>query len=81
MEKKLTLHLSKEVIDQAKKYAREHQVSLSYLVENYLLKITSSSQKSQVKQRSIVDELSGIIQLQGTDEEKEHSDYLEEKYK
>lgn len=77
----MTLHLNKEVIDQAKKYAREHQVSLSTLVEAYLLRITSASQKNQVKQRSIVDELSGIIKLQETDEKKEHSDYLEEKYK
>lgn len=77
----MTLHLNKEVINQAKKYAREHQVSLSSLVETYLLRITSGSQKSQVKQRSIVEELSGIIKLQETDGKKEHSDYLEEKYK
>lgn len=67
----MTLHLNKEVIDQAKKYAREHQVSLSTLVEHYLLKITSSSQESPVSQGSIVDELSGILSLKEMRNEKD----------
>ena len=36
MSTKLTLSLDKEIIEKAKEYAREHKVSLSYLVENYL---------------------------------------------
>jgi hypothetical protein len=71
MDSRLTLHLNKEVIDQAKKYAREHQVSLSTLVEHYLLKITSSSQESPVSQGSIVDELSGILSLKEMRNEKD----------
>ncbi|MEM6806223.1 MAG: DUF6364 family protein [Bacteroidota bacterium] len=36
MNTKLTLSLNKEVIEQAKKYAKTHNVSLSSLIENYL---------------------------------------------
>ena len=41
MATKLTLSLDKEIIERAKVYAREHNVSLSYLVENYLLRMIS----------------------------------------
>ena len=36
MNTKLTLSLDKSVIDKAKDYAKEHQVSLSKLIESYL---------------------------------------------
>ena len=43
METKLTLRLKKKVIDQAKKYANDHETSLSKLIENYLSAITNES--------------------------------------
>jgi hypothetical protein len=36
MDIKLTLKLNKEIIEEAKKYAREKNISLSKLIESYL---------------------------------------------
>lgn len=41
MDSKLTLKLDKSIIEQAKQYAKEQQISLSRLIENYLAVITS----------------------------------------
>lgn len=81
MDTKLTLSLNKEIIEQAKDYAREHNVSLSFLVENYFLKIISDfKERKEVKGR-IANELSGIIDLEGVDYRRDHVSYLEEKYR
>ena len=40
MESKLTLKLNKDIIDLAKTYAKEHNISLSKLIENYLQTVT-----------------------------------------
>lgn len=82
MNTKLTLSLDKEVIEQAKVYAKKHKVSLSFLIENYLLKITTDLQETSVMKGSIVEELSGIISLDNDATFKEkYTEYLEEKYK
>ena len=80
MNTKLTLSLDKDIIERAKSYAREHNVSLSSLVENLLLKIISDHKATTTNSGSIVKELSGIIHLEGVDYKEEHSKYLEEKY-
>ena len=46
MNTKLTLSLDREIIERAKIYARENQISLSSLVENLLLKIISDPHES-----------------------------------
>jgi hypothetical protein len=82
MNTKLTLSLNKDIILLAKNYAKEHNVSLSFLVENYLLKIVSEFQSTTDSKASIVNELSGIISLESDyDYKKEYTDYLTEKYK
>ena len=81
MNTKLTLSLKKEVIERAKVYAREHNVSLSFLIENYLIKIISEFQSKLDPKGSIVEELSGIIKLPGKDYRDDHFKYLDEKYK
>ena len=48
MNTKLTLSLDKNVIERAKLYAKEHEVSVSFLVENYLLKITSDYKEDKL---------------------------------
>ena len=81
MNTKLTLSLDKEIIEKAKDYAKKNNVSLSFIIENYLLKIVSDfKEKSDIK-GSIVSELSGIIKLEGDDYKDEYVNYLEEKYK
>jgi hypothetical protein len=41
MDAKLTLKLNKETISMAKKYAKEHNISLSRLIEGHLDAITA----------------------------------------
>lgn len=82
MNTKLTLSLSKEVIEEAKRYAKNHNVSLSFLIENYLLKIISEYQEKIESRGSIVNELSGIISLEEEyDYQEDYTNYLTEKYK
>ncbi len=82
MNTKLTLSLNKDVINLAKSYAKENNVSLSFLVENYLLKIVSDFQSSTDSKGSIVSELSGIISLdKDFDYITKYTDYLTEKYR
>ena len=81
METKLTLRLSKRVIDQAKKYALVHNISVSKMVESYLEVITESKNYS-IEISPFVESLSGIIQLPGNyDLRKDYSSYLTKKYK
>lgn len=84
MNTKLTLSLDKDIIERAKSYAREHNVSLSFLVENLLLKIISDYKERNEHTGSIVKELSGIIKLEGVDYKADYkadyAKYLEEKY-
>lgn len=85
MNTKLTLSLDRKIIQQAKRYAKTHNISLSFLVENYLLKIISDYEtkaiKPVTKHGSVVEELSGIIHLNSDlDYNNKHSAYLMEKY-
>ena len=77
----MTLKLSSEVIEEAKRYAKESNTSLSKLIENYLSAITSTdSQKRKVN--PIVESLTGIITLDDNhDDRKLYTEYLSEKYK
>jgi len=80
METKLTLRLKKKVIDQAKKYAYDHETSLSKLIENYLSAITDES-RSNEKISPLVQSLSGVIQLSETEVSKRtYQEHLNEKY-
>ena len=80
METKLTLRLKKRVIDQAKKYANDHDTSLSKLIENYLSAITNES-KSLENISPLVQSLSGVIQIDTTEESKgKYHEHLNEKY-
>ncbi len=60
MNTKLTLNLDKEIIEEAKTYAKSQSVSLSKLIENYLNSLTiNSKKKSSVS--PLVESLIGII--------------------
>jgi len=82
METKLTLRLNDKVIDRAKSYARNHKISLSKMIENYLDSIT----KQKVKENKttitpLVESLSGVIDLPSDFNYKsEYHNYLENKY-
>jgi hypothetical protein len=80
METKLTLRLKKRVIDQAKKYANDHETSLSKLIENYLSAITNES-KSIENISPLVLSLSGVFQMDGNEDTKEqYHEHLKKKY-
>jgi hypothetical protein len=81
MDTKLTLKLNQDIIEKAKKYARNEGISLSDLIENYLQKLTHTK-KSRKKITPLVKSLSGIISLPDDQNHKrDYTDYLTHKYK
>ena len=81
MNAKLTLSLRQEIIEQAKIYAKEKGISLSFLIENYLQKIIGEYEGKKPEKSSITDELSGIVKLpQDFDYKEAHREYLLKKY-
>ena len=79
MNTKLTLNINQNVIEEAKVYAKSNSVSLSKLIENYLLSLTNkNSEKSRVS--PFVESLTGIISPEDLNYKKEYSDYLSKKY-
>lgn len=82
METKLTLRLNEEVIGRAKRYARQHKVSLSKLIENYLLSVTRQREEKVPTTTPLVESLSGVMDLpEGYDYRKEQREYLADKHK
>jgi len=83
MDTKLTLKLDKEVIDKAKTYASQHQISLSKLIEAYLKSITSKEEKAkQIPISAFVKSLSSPSGIPADyDYKKDYQEYLEEKYR
>ena len=80
METKLTLRFKKNVIEKAKKYANDHDTSLSKLIENYLSAITNES-KSKEYISPLVQSLSGVIDISVPGDLKEdYHEHLNEKY-
>lgn len=80
MNTKLTLNINEQVISTAKMYAKSNSVSLSKLIENYLLTLTSKTE-NQSKVSPLVESLTGVITLdKNSDYKKDYSDYLTKKY-
>ena len=79
MNTKLTLNIDQSVIEEAKFYAKNHRVSLSKLIENYLLSLTNKNEEKS-KVSPLVESLTGVINLESNDYKKEYSDYLAKKY-
>lgn len=82
MDNKLTLRINEKVIERAKLYAREHNLSLSKVVESYLDGITREKGKESKKQITpFVESLSGVIALDAElDCKMEHCDHLAKKH-
>ena len=83
METKLTLRLDKEIIERAKKYAKQKHASLSNMVENYFHFITSDPKGKKSTDRDktpITYKLSGSLGKMKLEEKKEITQYLMEKY-
>ncbi len=81
MDKKLTLSLNMTTIEKAKTYAKSNNISLSKLIESYLMTLTKLKTKER-KITPLVESLSGVISLdKNFDVKDEIGDYLIEKYK
>ena len=81
MDTKLTLKLKRNIIENAKDYAKSHRTSLSKIIENYLQKITNENEESE-QITPLVKSLSGIIDLpKDFDHKQGYSDFLVSKYK
>lgn len=79
MDSKLTLKLDKNVIELAKQYASENNISLSRMIENYLQAVTEKKH-NQIKISPLVESLTGVIDLKENDYKKDYTDYLSKKY-
>jgi hypothetical protein len=79
MNTKLTLNIDEQVIEEAKFYAKNNSVSLSKLIENYLLSLTKRNTED-TKISPLVESLTGVISLESADYKKEYLDYLSKKY-
>ena len=74
--KKLTLRLNKRLIEQAKKYAAEHNISVSELVETFFLHLEHGEESEHAP---LVRQLTGILSAD-VNVKQEYGRYLEEKY-
>ena len=79
MDTKLTLKLNESVKKQAKQYAKENNISLSKMIENYLQAITERKNK-EITISPLVESLTGVIQFEEKDYRKDYSDFLSQKY-
>ena len=78
MNTKLTLNLNKEIIEEAKIYAKNNQVSLSKLIEKYLHSLTMQSRKTSTIS-PLVESLTGIIP-NDYDEKTDYRDHIDKKH-
>ena len=79
MDTKLTLKLDTNIIERAKNYAKENNLSLSKLIENYLHAVTVSKE-SEVKASPLVESLTGVIKTNEEEYRKDYTDFLLNKY-
>ncbi|MEQ8711365.1 MAG: DUF6364 family protein [Cyclobacteriaceae bacterium] len=80
MDTKLTLSLKKEVIQNAKVYAKANNTSLSKLIESYLsMLVKDRAEKPAVT--PLVKSLIGVVDLKGEDPKEAYRDHIAEKYK
>ena len=78
MDTKLTLKLKDDSISRAKKYVSSIGTSLSAIVEDFFDGLTLQQQSGDFKYSPIVNELSGIIQLdENYDYKSDYTSYLE----
>jgi len=81
MDTKLTLKLDKKIIEKAKIFARQNNISLSALVEKYFEVLTEKDHEKEPDLSPTVKALSGIIKIEHDAEPKDIRDrYLLEKY-
>lgn len=81
MTTKLTLTIDDSVIEVAKKYAKQKGKSLSDIVENYLMSLTSKDKKDETISPKILKLMGSITLSKDFDYKKELSKGLMKKYR
>ena len=79
MNTKLTLSLDKNIINKAKKYAKNRNKSISKIVENYLKNIVVNNEDEELT--PIVSELIGSVKNLNVNLKDDYADFLIKKYK
>ncbi len=79
MDSKLTLKLNESVIERAKQYAKENNVSLSRMIESYLQAVTVRK-KNKIIVSPLIESLTGVIELENKNYRKDYTDFLSQKY-
>ncbi|MFQ5436125.1 MAG: DUF6364 family protein [Anaerolineae bacterium] len=74
--KKLTLRLNQQLIEQAKRYAEHHNISVSELVETFFLHLEKTTESDHTP---LVRQLTGILPPE-VDVEEEYGRYLVKKF-
>ncbi|MCP5062353.1 MAG: hypothetical protein GY936_07820 [Ignavibacteriae bacterium] len=80
MNTKLTLKLDKSIIENAKEYAKEKNISLSKMIENYLQALTKK-RSLEMEISPLVESLIGVIGEKKIDYKKDYTKFLANKYK
>ncbi|MBD0295044.1 MAG: hypothetical protein ICV84_07575 [Flavisolibacter sp.] len=81
MESKLTINLEGSVLEKANEYARQHNTSLSELIEAYVNELASRN-KPVEEITPLVKSLSGVVKVEKEYNYQEaYSRYLSEKYR
>lgn len=81
MDAKLTLKLDKQIIEQAKSFAKSNHTSLSSLVESFFARLLEKEQNPILSASPTVKELAGVLKVQHESElESLKEKYLVEKY-
>ncbi|TKB97549.1 DUF6364 family protein [Pedobacter cryophilus] len=79
MDTKLTLKLDKSIIEEAKKYAKDKNLSLSRMMENYL-QILTKKPTENIEISPLVESLTGIIKIENDDYKKDYTRFLIKKH-
>jgi hypothetical protein len=81
MNAKLTLSLDRDIIEQAKEFARSNHKSLSKLIEGYLRQVAHSDDAPKYV-TPLVAKLSGVLDARKLgDTKSDYADYLTDKYR
>ena len=83
MNTKLTLKLNQKIISEAKLYAAEKKLSLSKVVENFLLSVVNKENPDESFQISpfVKSMATGVKIPADIDYKKQYAEFLSEKYK
>lgn len=81
MNTKLTLTIEQDIIERAKKYAKDKNRSLSDIIENYLKLLTNKDSTNETELNPVIESLKGSFKMpKNFDYKKELRNRLDEKY-